>query len=216
MPAAVQTPEKKVRAHRSSPVWIRRGSVSRPNLISILWRWRSGIASCVTGALRLERAGMQALMPRKAEAWRKQSTSYLFSSGLSLAFGRQNRPCDCTSLRTQRVARSRSPRLALQATLARCLPTSIGRSIDCRLLLSKCFADLPCDGRICRSDNATGPRLSGSRVGRRTWSPSGSERRNAAAMVGQTRAAKLNDADPQAWLPCVLIADIAQGGGRSS
>lgn len=56
-------------------VWIRRQSLSLPNMFSILCRWRERMRSCSTGSLRFDFDGMHAVMPRLARARRNQLAS---------------------------------------------------------------------------------------------------------------------------------------------
>ena len=71
-----------------------------------------------------------------------------------------------------------------------------------------CFLD---DGRICLSNNAAERAVRGIAVGRRNWTFCGSDEggRRAAVMYTLIETAKLNGADPKAWLADVLarIAD---------
>jgi transposase len=71
-----------------------------------------------------------------------------------------------------------------------------------------CFLD---DGRICLTNNAAERSLRGVALGRKAWLFAGSDRggERAAAMYSLIVTAKLNDADPRAWLADVLrrIAD---------
>jgi len=70
------------------------------------------------------------------------------------------------------------------------------------------------DGRICLTNNAAERALRGFALGRKSWLFAGSERGadRAATMATLINTAKLNDADPQAWLADVLmrINDIPQ------
>ena len=67
------------------------------------------------------------------------------------------------------------------------------------------------DGRICISNNAAERALRGVALGRRAWLFAGSDRggERAADIYSLIVTAKLNDADPRAWLAHVLrtIAD---------
>ena len=67
------------------------------------------------------------------------------------------------------------------------------------------------DGRICLSNNAAERALRGIALGRKSWLFCGSDRggERAAMIISLITTAKLNDADPQAWLADVLarIAD---------
>ena len=67
------------------------------------------------------------------------------------------------------------------------------------------------DGRICLTNNAAERALRGIALGRKSWLFAGSDRggRRAAVMYSLIVSAKMNDADPQAWLADVL-ARIAQ------
>ena len=70
------------------------------------------------------------------------------------------------------------------------------------------------DGRICLSNNAAERALRGIALGRKAWLFAGSERggERAAIMYTLIQTAKLNNADPRAWLADVLarIADTSQ------
>lgn len=62
------------------------------------------------------------------------------------------------------------------------------------------------DGRICLTNNAAERALRGVALGRKSWLFAGSERGGdrAAFMYSLIVTAKMNDADPQAWLADVL------------
>ena len=70
------------------------------------------------------------------------------------------------------------------------------------------------DGRICMTNNAAERALRGIALGRKSWLFAGADRGGirAAVMYTLIGTAKLNDADPQAWLADVLdrIADLPQ------
>ena len=76
------------------------------------------------------------------------------------------------------------------------------------------FARFLDDGRICLTNNAAERVLRGIALGRKSWLFFGSDRggERAAVMYTLIGTAKLNDADPQAWLADVLdrIADLPQ------
>ena len=73
------------------------------------------------------------------------------------------------------------------------------------------FSRLLDDGRICLTNNAAERALRGVAIGRKAWLFAGSDRGGdrAAAMYSLVITARLNDADPRAWLADVLrrIAD---------
>jgi transposase len=104
---------------------------------------------------------------------------------------------------------SRDRRQEKRATLSR---SSTGvKPIDYMLKSWERFALFLDDGRACLSNNAAERALRGFALGRRAWMFAGSDR--AAAMATLIATAKLNDVDPQAWLPDVLtrIAGMPQG-----
>jgi len=112
--------------------------------------------------------------------------------------------------------REERPRLSRSA--------SVAKPIDYMLKRWDRFARFIEDGRVCLTNNAAERALRGFALGRKSWLFAGSERGadRAAAMATLIMTAKLNDADPLAWLADVLarIADIPQSrlpellGGR--
>jgi transposase len=76
-----------------------------------------------------------------------------------------------------------------------------------------CFLD---DGRICLTNNAAERALRGFALGRKSWLFAGSERGadRAAFMMTLIMTAKLNDADPLAWLADVLARIAGQPQSR--
>ena len=87
----------------------------------------------------------------------------------------------------------------------------IARAIDYLLKRWTAFTRFLDDGRICISNNAAERALRGIALGRKSWLFCGSDRggQRAAVMYSLIVTAKMNDADPQAWLADVLrrIAD---------
>jgi|GEM_PF-886949 len=87
------------------------------------------------------------------------------------------------------------------------------KGMDYMLKRIDVFTRLLGDGRICLSSNAAERELRGIALGRKSWPFAGSDRggERAAVMLTLIHTAKLNDADPQAWLADVLarIADHA-------
>jgi transposase len=87
----------------------------------------------------------------------------------------------------------------------------VAKAIDYMLKRIDVFTRFLEDGRICLSNNAAERELRGVALGRKSWLFAGSERggERAAIMLTLIQTAKLNDADPQAWLADVLarIAD---------
>lgn len=73
--AATQMADMKVWAQRSQRVWIRRQSLSLPNMFSILYRWRWSAGSYGIGTFRLAFDGMQGVISRPATTARNQSAS---------------------------------------------------------------------------------------------------------------------------------------------
>lgn len=100
-----------------------------------------------------------------------------------------------------------------RAKLSRHAP--VAQAIDYMLKRWKGFTHFLADGRICLTNNAAERALRGLALGRKSWLFAGSERGadRAAVMYTLIGTAKLNDADPQAWLADVLarIADTPQG-----
>ena len=84
--------------------------------------------------------------------------------------------------------------------------SEIGKAIDYALKRWTALSRFLTDGRICISNNAAERALRGIAVGRRNWTFAGSDRggERAAAMSTLIETAKLNGADPQAWLADVL------------
>ena len=80
------------------------------------------------------------------------------------------------------------------------------RAIDYSLKRWPALARFLEDGRICLSNNAAERALRGVAVGRHNWTFAGSDAggRRAAALYTLIETAKLNDADPRAWLADVL------------
>lgn len=76
------------------------------------------------------------------------------------------------------------------------------------------FTRVLADGRIRLTNNSAERALRGVALGRKAWLFAGSDRggQRAAVMYGLIGTAKLNDADPQAWLVDALarIADTPQ------
>ena len=91
---------------------------------------------------------------------------------------------------------------------------AIAKAIDYMLTRWPAFTRVLEDGRICLSNNAAERALRGLALGRKSWLFAGSERgaERAAVMYTLIQTAKLNHADPQAWLAAVLarIADTPQ------
>ncbi|MGH6951064.1 MAG: IS66 family transposase [Vitreimonas sp.] len=87
------------------------------------------------------------------------------------------------------------------------------KAMDYMLKRWDAFARFLDDGRLCLSNNAAERAVRGIAVGRKNWTFAGSDRggERAAAIYTLVETAKLNDADPQAWLADVLarIADHA-------
>src|SRR6202040_1470543 len=72
------------------------------------------------------------------------------------------------------------------------------------------------DGRVCLSNNAAERGLRGITLGRKSWLFCGSDRggQRAAAMYSLIVTAKMNEADPQAWLTDVLSRIAAHPAHR--
>ena len=91
---------------------------------------------------------------------------------------------------------------------------AVAKAIDYMLTRWGAFARFLHDGRICLTNNAAERALRGLALGRKSWLFAGSERgaERAASMYTLIQTAKLNNADPQAWLADVLarIADTPQ------
>ena len=91
---------------------------------------------------------------------------------------------------------------------------SAAKAMDYMLKRWGSFARFLDDGRICMTNNAAERALRGIALGRKSWLFAGSDRggERAAVMYTLIGTAKLNDADPQAWLADVLdrIADLPQ------
>jgi len=87
----------------------------------------------------------------------------------------------------------------------------LAKAIDYAFNHWKAFTRFLDDGRICLSNNAAERAVRGIAVGRRNWTFCGSDEggRRAAVMYTLIETAKLNGADPKAWLADVLarIAD---------
>jgi len=99
-----------------------------------------------------------------------------------------------------------------RARLSRHAP--VAQAIDYMLKRWAGFTRFLDDGRICLTNNAAERALRGLALGRKSWLFAGSDRGadRAAVMYTLIGTAKLNDADPQAWLADALsrIADTPQ------
>lgn len=99
-----------------------------------------------------------------------------------------------------------------RASLSRHAP--VAQAIDYMLKRWEGFTRFLENGRICLTNNAAERALRGLALGRKAWLFAGSDRGadRAAVMYTLIGTAKLNDADPQAWLADVLarIADTPQ------
>ncbi|MGO9543611.1 MAG: IS66 family transposase [Rhodomicrobium sp.] len=93
---------------------------------------------------------------------------------------------------------------------------SAAKPIDYMLKRWERFACFLLDGRICLTNNAAERALRGFALGRKSWLFAGSERgaERAASMATLIMTAKLNDADPLAWLADVLARIAAQPQSR--
>jgi len=93
---------------------------------------------------------------------------------------------------------------------------SVVKPIDYMLKRWDRFAGFLHDGRICLSNNAAERALRGFALGRKSWLFAGSERgaERAASMATLIMTAKLNDADPLAWLADVLARIAGQPQSR--
>src|SRR5437660_5463459 len=80
------------------------------------------------------------------------------------------------------------------------------KAIDYLLKRWPAFTRFLDNGRICLSNNAAERALRGIALGRRSWLFAGSDRgaQRTVAMYSLIVTAKMNDADPQAWLADVL------------
>ena len=91
---------------------------------------------------------------------------------------------------------------------------AVAKAMDYMLKRWEGFARFLEDGRICLTNNAAERALRGIALGRKSWLFAGSDRggERAAVMYTLIGTAKLNNADPQAWLADVLarIAEIPQ------
>jgi transposase len=87
----------------------------------------------------------------------------------------------------------------------------VAKAMDYMLKRWATFSRFLSDGRVCLTNNAAERALRGVALGRKSWLFAGSDRggERAAAMYSLIVTAKLNDADPRAWLADVLkrIAD---------
>ena len=88
---------------------------------------------------------------------------------------------------------------------------AVAKAMDYMLKRWVGFARFLDNGRICLTNNAAERALRGIAPGRKSWLFAGSDRggERAAVMYTLIGTAKLNDADPQAWLADVL-ARIAE------
>ena len=84
--------------------------------------------------------------------------------------------------------------------------SDLAKAMDYMLKRWKSFTRFLSDGRICLTNNAAERALRGIALGRKAWLFAGSDRggERAAVMYTLIQTAKLNDADPQAWLADVL------------
>ncbi len=83
---------------------------------------------------------------------------------------------------------------------------AVAKAMDYMLKRWEGFARFLDDGRICLTNNAAERALRGIALGRKSWLFAGSDRggERAAVMYTLIGTARLNDADPQAWLADVL------------
>src|SRR5258706_14364639 len=79
----------------------------------------------------------------------------------------------------------------------------VAKAFDYMLTRWPAFTVFLHDGRICLTNNAAERALRGIALGRKSWLFAGSDRggQRAAAMYSIIVTAKINDGDPQAWLP---------------
>jgi transposase len=84
--------------------------------------------------------------------------------------------------------------------------SDVGKAMDYMLKRWDTFTRFLHDGRICLTNNAAERALRGIALGRKSWLFAGSDRggERAAVMYTLVQTARLNDADPQAWLTDVL------------
>ena len=89
---------------------------------------------------------------------------------------------------------------------------AVAKAMDYMLKRWDGFARFLDDGRICLTNNAAERALRGIALGRKSWLFAGSDRggERAAVMYTLIGTAKLNDADPQAWLADVLADVLAR------
>jgi hypothetical protein len=82
----------------------------------------------------------------------------------------------------------------------------VAKAMDYMLKRWVAFTRFLDDGRICLTNNAAERELRGIALGRKSWLFAGSDRggERAAVMYTLIQTARLNDADPQAWLANVL------------
>ena len=94
--------------------------------------------------------------------------------------------------------------LAARGTMSR--HADVGKAMDYMLKRWDTFSRFLADGRICLTNNAAERALRGVALGRRAWLFCGSDRggERAAAMYTLIVTAKMNGADPRAWLADVL------------
>ena len=93
---------------------------------------------------------------------------------------------------------------AARGTMSR--HADVGKAMDYMLKRWDTFSRFLADGRICLTNNAAERALRGVALGRRAWLFCGSDRggERAAAMYTLIVTAKMNGADPRAWLADVL------------
>jgi transposase len=92
----------------------------------------------------------------------------------------------------------------------------LAKAIDYILKRWAAFTLFLDDGRVCLSNNAAERALRGIALGRKSWLFAGSDRggQRAAAMYSLIVSAKMNDADPQAWLADVLARIASHPAAR--
>jgi hypothetical protein len=92
----------------------------------------------------------------------------------------------------------------------------VAKAMDYMLKRWDAFTRFLDDGRICLSNNAAERALRGIALGRKSWLFCGSDRGGdrAAMIYSLIVTAKMNDADPQAWLADILARIAAHPAQR--
>lgn len=154
------------------------------------------------GRRKLFELAQLAHAPLAAEAVRRIDAIFDAERTINGLPAEQRRPCG----RSMRRRSSLAWKPGCAPPAPRRPGTPAWKAMDYTLKRWDTFSRFATDGRICLTNNAAERALRGVALGRRAWLFAGSGRggERAAAMYSLLVTAKLNDADPRAWLADVL------------